>query len=114
MSKTLSYRALSELLFDLHRIRVVFHRDPEDAVPATGISVSQVQHYHDDRYVTEFELYIENVAPGIPYTIVANNGTTNPHGNTKLKTIRFKNKVPRKVVKTKPMTPAVVRRLEKY
>lgn len=81
---------LEKLIFNIHRIRVIFRDDTLRAPPQDGRAIDQSVIFDDDRYVSEFHAYMELVVPGIHYSIVTPKGGIDPHGNTKLRTVRFK------------------------
>lgn len=80
---------LQNTLYRIHGIRVIFKLPHNTALPARGCQVLEDDYFVDDRYISEFYHYLELVAPEIPYDIVCKDGNLNPHGNTKVKNIRF-------------------------
>ncbi len=80
---------LQNILYRIHGIRVIFKVPHNSPMPIRGVQVKEQDYFDGERYISEFYHYLQLVAPDVPYEIVAVNGRLNPHGNTKVKTVRF-------------------------
>lgn len=80
---------LQNVIYRIHGIRVIFKMPHNTSLPARGCQINESDYFEGDRHVSEFYHYLELVAPDIPYDIVSKDGKLNPHGNSKVKNIRF-------------------------
>lgn len=80
---------MQNVLYRIHGIRVVFKVPHDTPLPKNGVQVNESDYFDGERYISEFYHYLQLTVPDIPFEVVSKDGSLNPHGNSKVKNIRF-------------------------